>query len=89
MTDEIEIIVEEENTLGETNSQLKIWQWVYLVENSPIWNITTTYLSKEQFLLFAESFNNTTTYNKIVDYRKVKITKHYRDIKSNLSNIGC
>lgn len=70
--EEIEIIIDDHTI--EEESIIKSWQWVYKTKNSPIWDITKSYLTKEAFNEFLTQYNNSTN-NPIIEYRKVKVSK--------------
>lgn len=76
--EEVVLLVETEETVEEV---IKTWQWVYRTENSPIWNITQTYMSKEEFNEFVNSINEISKHNPIVEFRKIKITKVLKSVK--------
>lgn len=74
-----EIVILTEDNVEE--SVEKKWQWVYKTSNSPIWNITQTFLTKEKFAEFFEEYNILSPHNNIVEFRKVKVTKIVHDKK--------
>ena len=53
----------------------KHWQWLFKIDNSPIWNITNIFMTKEKFLEFMEAHNTACPRNKITEFGKAKITK--------------
>jgi len=61
--------------MGENFGLEKHWQWIFRVENSPLWEITPMYMTKEKFLEFKTSYDLSCPRNKIVEFGKAKITK--------------
>jgi hypothetical protein len=55
----------------------KHWQWLYRVEGSPLWSITTVFLTKDKFLDFMAHHNDVHPRLKIVEFGKAKITKRF------------
>ncbi len=61
--------------IGEDFGLNKHWQWLFKIEQSPIWNITNIFMTKEKFLEFMSEHNSICPRNKIVEFGKAKITK--------------
>lgn len=69
----VDFIKKIKDSLGFT----KTWQWVYRSENSFLWEITPFFMEKKQFEDYISDYNSKHKI-KIVEYRKVKLSKKYK-----------
>lgn len=61
--------------IGDDYGLDKHWQWLFRVEGSPIWAITSLFMTKEMFLNYVEEHNKMCLRHPIVEFGKAKITK--------------